>query len=319
MLVASEKTTKNEICEECTMNQNVMTPCGELLGGLKGASARTLRCGSRLLSLEKPVVMGILNVTSNSFYADSRCETSRKIAKRIEQIISEGGALLDIGACSTRPGSTPPTPEKEYKDLKKAILIARRVSADLPISVDTYRADVVEKLLDEFGVEIVNDISGGLLDSKMFDVVSKYRVAYVLTHIQGRPDNMQSDPHYENVVTEVENFFTTRVAELRQRGVTDIILDPGFGFGKTIDHNYTLLRNLATFGMLECPILAGISRKSMIYKVLDTDAAGALAGTQTLDTLALTNGASILRVHDVLPAVQAVKLYERYMQQTFIQ
>ena len=300
-------------------NKNAMTPCGELLGGLEGLSARTLRCGGRLLSLEKPVVMGILNVTSNSFYPQSRCQSARKIAKRIEQVISEGGAILDIGACSTRPGGIPPLPEKEYKDLKKAISIARKVSADLPISIDTYRADIVERLLDEFGIEIINDISGGLLDEKMFDIVAKYRVAYILTHIQGKPDNMQTNPHYENVVEEVAKFFTTRVADLKRRGVADIILDPGFGFGKTIDHNYTLLRNLGTFAMLELPILAGVSRKSMIYKVLDTDAEGALLGTQTINTLALANGASILRVHDVLPAVQAVQLYNRYAQQAFLQ
>lgn len=300
-------------------NKNAITPCGELLGGLEGLSARTLRCGGQLLSIETPVVMGILNVTHNSFYAPSRYATSRKIAKRVEQIITEGGAIVDIGACSTRPGSIPPPPEQEYKDLKKAISIARKVSSHLPISVDCYRANIVERLLDEFDIEIVNDISGGLLDAKMFDIVAKYRVAYILTHIQGTPDNMQKAPHYDNVVEEVAKFFTMRVADLKKRGVTDIILDPGFGFGKTIEHNYTLLRNLETFAMLELPILAGVSRKSMIYKVLETDAEGALAGTQAINTLALANGASILRVHDVQPAVQAVKLYELYTRQDFLQ
>jgi len=292
-----------------------MTPCGELIGGLEGASARTLRCGGRLLSLEKPVVMGILNVTEDSFYAKSRCQSSRKIAKRIRQVLEEGGAILDIGACSTRPGSVPPTPEKEYKALRKACEIARKMVSTLPLSIDTYRAEVAERLLDEFGVEIINDISGGLLDPRMFEVIAKYRVAYVLTHIQGTPSDMQKNPHYDNVVQEVAQFFTERVTLLRERGVADIILDPGFGFGKDIDHNYTLLRNLSAFAMLELPILAGLSRKSMIYRLLDTDAEGALEGTQTLNTLALANGAAVLRVHDVRPAVQAVKLFCRYAKQ----
>ncbi|MGP1363158.1 MAG: dihydropteroate synthase [Bacteroides sp.] len=299
-------------------NQNTITPCGELLGGLHGASARTLRCGTQLLSLEKPVVMGILNVTKNSFYPESRCYSTRKIAKRIEQIIDEGGAILDVGACSTRPGSTPPTPELEYKNLRKAIAIARKITSSLPISVDTYRADVAEKLIDEFGVEIINDISGGGIDENMFAVIEKFRTAYILTHIQGTPENMQTNPHYENVVEEVTHFFTQRVVELRRRGVADIILDPGFGFGKSLEHNYTLLRNLATFAMLELPILAGLSRKSMIYKVLETDAEHALEGTQTVNTLALANGASILRVHDVRPAVEAIKLFACYSQQNKI-
>lgn len=296
-------------------NQRSVTPCGELIGGLEGVSARTLRCGSRLLSLEKPVVMGILNVTGDSFYAKSRCQSSRKIAKRIRQVVDEGGAILDIGACSTRPGSTPPTPEKEYKALRKACAIARKIAPMLPISIDTYRAEVAERLLAEFGVEIINDISGGLLDPKMFEVVGKYRVAYILTHIQGTPTDMQQNPTYENVVQEVAQFFTQRVALLRERGVADIILDPGFGFGKNIDHNYTLLRNLAAFAMLELPILVGVSRKSMIYKLLEIDAERALDGTQTLNTLALANGATLLRVHDVLPAVQAVKLFSCYAKQ----
>ena len=296
-------------------NQYSMTPCGELIGGLEGASARTLRCGGRLLSLEKPVVMGILNVTTDSFYAASRCQSSRRIAKRIRQVVEEGGAILDIGACSTRPGSVPPTPEKEYKALHKACAIARKIVPSLPISIDTYRAEVAERLLDEFGVEMINDVSGGLLDARMFEVIAKYRVAYVLTHIQGTPTDMQRDPHYDNVVQEVAQFFTERVAALRERGVADIILDPGFGFGKNIDHNYALLRNLSAFAMLELPILAGISRKSMIYKLLDTDAAGALEGTQSLNTLALANGAAILRVHDVCPAVQAIKLFSCYAKQ----
>ncbi len=296
-------------------NQRSVTPCGELIGGLEGVSARTLRCGSRLLSLEKPVVMGILNVTGDSFYAKSRCQSSRKIAKRIRQVVDEGGAIIDIGACSTRPGSTPPTPEKEYKALRKACAIARKIAPMLPISIDTYRAEVAERLLDEFGVEIINDISGGLLDPKMFEVVGKYRVAYILTHIQGTPTDMQQNPTYENVVQEVAQFFTQRVALLRERGVADIILDPGFGFGKNLDHNYTLLRNLGAFAMLELPLLVGVSRKSMIYKLLEIDAERALDGTQTLNTLALANGATLLRVHDVLPAVQAVKLFSCYAKQ----
>lgn len=299
-----------------TLTQTIpCSECNEQLGGLRPTKAKTLRCGARLLSLQSPILMGILNVTENSFYPQSRCSTDEEIAQRVAQIRDEGAAIIDVGACSTRPGSTPPTAAQEYNELKRAISIARSTAPELPISVDTYRADVAEKLLADFSVEMINDISGGNLDPAMFDVVAHYRTAYVLTHMQGTPATMQDAPHYENLIEEVEQFFTERVAELRTRGITDIVLDPGFGFGKSIEHNYSLLRNLSAFSLIDLPILAGLSRKSMIYKPLNTDAAGALLGTQVLQTLALIQGATILRVHDVRAAHDTLQLYKAYIQQ----
>ena len=258
--------------------------------------------------------MGILNVTNESFYSGCRSFSPKQIARRTEQIVSEGGAIIDIGACSTRPGSKPVTAKTELQRLIKAVTIVKELAPTIPISIDTYRAEVAEVMLRDFAVDIINDISSGEMDEHMFDVLARYNAPYILTHIQGTPTSMQQNPVYEDVVGEVCDFFTARVATLHRLGVTDIILDPGFGFGKTVEHNYTLLRNLRTFESLNLPILVGVSRKSMITKPLGITPREALAGTQALDTLALVHGASILRVHDVLPAVHAVKLFEIYQQ-----
>ncbi|PIE83904.1 MAG: dihydropteroate synthase [Bacteroidia bacterium] len=283
----------------------------------KGYSSPTssLNLGGRIVSCQRPLVMGILNVTDNSFYPGSRTPSPDAIRSRVEQIVAEGGDIVDVGACSTRPGSTPPTVDQELERLRMAISIVRELKPDLPISVDTYRASVADRLLEEFAVEMVNDVSAGEMDPEMFDVVAKWRVPYVLTHIQGTPLDMQTKPHYDDVVAELIDFFSERVERLTALGLCDLIVDPGFGFGKTIDHNYTLLKNLAAFRILGCPILAGLSRKSMLYRLLDISPDEALHATQTVDTIALLNGADILRVHDVLPAVQAVRIHEVYRRQ----
>ena len=280
-----------------------------------GELLTSIRCGGRLLSLAEPVVMGIVNVTTDSFYAKSRCRTALQIRRRVEQVVREGAAIVDLGACSTRPGSLPVDEGLELRRLRRAVAIVREVAPQLPISIDTYRASVAEALIEEFGVEIINDISAGEMDPAMFGVVARHGVAHILTHIQGTPTSMQMNPIYTDVVAEVLDFFVARVNRLRVLGVADVILDPGFGFGKTVEHNYTLLRNLGVFSTVGLPVLAGVARKSMIFKVLEVEPKDALLGTQSLDTIALLNGARILRVHDVLPAVQAVKLCRVYQEQ----
>lgn len=276
---------------------------------------RTINYGGRLLSLEQPLVMGILNVTENSFYAKSQCHSQEQVRERAKTLIAEGADIIDIGACSTKPGSQPVTQEVELARLRETLSTVKDMDREIPISIDTYRAQVADSLIDEFGALIINDISSGEMDSRMFSVVAKHRVPYILTHIQGTPTDMQRNPHYEDVVQEVLSFFAERVDKLRAMGLSDLIIDPGFGFGKSIDHNYTLLKNLDAFHSLGFPILAGVSRKSMIYKLLDSTPSEALLGTQTVDTIALLNGADIIRVHDVKPAVEAVRIVECYRQQ----
>ncbi len=275
----------------------------------------TLKMGGEVAEYQRPLVMGILNVTDDSFYPPSRIQGEEAVRRRVEQIIAEGGDIVDVGACSTRPGSTPPTVEQELERLRMAVAIIRSVREDFPISIDTYRASVADSLLEEFGVEIINDVSAGEMDPEMFDVVAKWRVPYILTHIQGTPLNMQADPHYDDVIAELIDFFSERLDRLTSLGLTDLIVDPGFGFGKTIDHNYTILKNLDAFRMLGCPILAGLSRKSMLYRLLDITPEEALPATQSVDTIALLNGADMLRVHDVLPAAQAVAIHMAYSRQ----
>lgn len=277
--------------------------------------ARTLRCGGRLLSLERPLVMAIMNITDNSFYAGSRTSTQRAIARRVQQLVEEGADIVDVGACSTRPGSTPVTEVQEMRRLAKALTVVRKLAPQLPISIDTYRASVAEAMIYDFGVEMVNDISAGDMDPQMHELIAEQNVAYVMMHMQGTPAVMQQNPTYDDVVGDILRYFTQKVRALREMGVTDLIIDPGFGFGKTLEHNYALLRNLPVFQVLDLPILVGVSRKSMLTKPLGIDATQALAATQAVDTIALLNGASILRVHDVRPAVEAVKLCALYQAQ----
>ena len=270
----------------------------------------TINAGGRLLDLQTPVVMGILNATPDSFYAGSRTQTEAEIAARVHQIVDEGAGIIDVGAYSSRPGADDVPAEEEARRLRHALDIVRREAPDAIISVDTFRADVAKMCIEEGGAHIINDISGGTLDKNMFRTVARLRVPYILMHIQGEPHTMQQAPHYDNLEQEVFLFLSQRVDQLRQLGVADIILDPGFGFGKTLAHNYELMNRLEDFREFDLPLLVGISRKSMIYKLLGTTPAESLGGTIALNTIALMKGAHILRVHDVRAAVETVRIVE---------
>ena len=265
-------------------------------------------CG-RLMDLSVPRVMGILNVTPDSFFAGSRTQTEAEVARRAEQLIADGADIIDIGGYSTRPGAAEVSPDEEWERLSLGLKAVRRVSADAVVSVDTFRADIARRCVEEYGAAIVNDISGGELDARMFPTVAALGVPYVLMHMQGVPRTMQQAPHYDDVLREVILYLARKVQQLRDLGARDIILDPGFGFGKTLDDNYRLLAHLDEFALFGLPILAGISRKSMIGRVLDLPPEQCLNGTTVLNTLCLAKGANILRVHDVRPAVEAVRLF----------
>ena len=268
----------------------------------------SINLAGNLVQLDKPLVMGILNVTLDSFYPASRTEGDAEIAARAKQIIDEGGSIIDIGAYSSRPGADDVPPEEEMRRLAHALRIIRQAVGDAVCSVDTFRADVARMCVEEYGVAMVNDISGGELDGAMFDTVARLKVPYVLMHMKGTPKDMQHDPAYEDVLGEVMQYLAGKVATLNDKGVSDIVIDPGFGFGKTLDDNYRLMAHLDLFKELGCPLLVGISRKSMICKLLGITADDALNGTTALDTFALMKGADILRVHDVRQAVEAVEI-----------
>lgn len=270
----------------------------------------TININGTLLDLQKPCVMGILNITPDSFYAESRKTIERDIVSRARQILEEGGTIIDVGAYSTRPGAEEVSEEEEMKRLHKALGLLRKELPDAIVSVDTFRADVAKMCVEEYGVGIVNDISGGTMDNRMFETVAKLNVPYVLTHIKGTPQDMQDEPHYDDLIREVFLYFSEKNNRLHDMGLNDIILDPGFGFGKTLAHNYELMSNLQMFREFEVPILVGISRKSMIYKLLDTTPQEALNGTTALNTIALLKGANILRVHDVKAAAEVVAIVE---------
>lgn len=263
-----------------------------------------------LLDLSTPCVMGILNVTPDSFYAGSRMQTEADITRRIEQIVTEGAGIIDVGAYSSRPGAEEVSPEEEMRRLRAGLSILRKVQPDAVVSVDTFRADVARMCVEEYGVAIINDISAGEMDKEMFRTVADLNVPYVMMHMQGTPRNMQQHPHYNNLLKEVLMYFARKVHQLFSLGVKDIILDPGFGFGKTVEHNYELLAHLEEFHTFELPLLVGVSRKSMIYNLLGITPQEALNGTTAVDTICLMKGANILRVHDVREAVETVKIVE---------
>jgi dihydropteroate synthase len=271
----------------------------------------TLNCNGRLLVINKPVVMGILNSTPDSFYTASRLQTEDAILKQAAGMLKEGATILDIGGQSTRPGSGRITAEEEAARVLPAIELVHKSFPEAFISVDTFYAAVAEQAVAA-GACIVNDISGATMDEDMLSTVGKLNVPYICMHMKGRPETMQHDPVYENVTREVLDFFIQQTEQCRQQGINDVIVDPGFGFGKTIAHNFQLLRELNVFKMLEKPILAGLSRKGTIYKTLHITAEEALNGTTVLNTIALLNGANILRVHDVKEAVEAITLIEVY-------
>ena len=273
-------------------------------------SYRTINIGGRLLSFDRPIVMGILNVTPDSFFATSRCRGEEEIRQRVCRMRCEGADMVDIGAYSSRPGAEDVTPDEELRRLLPAISIVREEWPDAVISVDTFRAEVARCAIDA-GADMINDISGGEMDKEMFSTIADLHVPYVLMHMQGTPQDMQHAPHYENLMCEVFRSLGERVELLHEMGVADVIIDPGFGFGKTLEQNYEMMSRLGEFRLLECPILVGISRKSMIYRLLETTPNQSLNGTTALNTIALMNGADILRVHDVKEAVEAVNIYQQ--------
>jgi len=273
----------------------------------------TLNCKGRLLVVDKPLVMGIINATPDSFYEGSRQQTVYAILQQAEKMIKDGADILDIGGQSTRPGSTVVGADEELKRVIGAIEAIHQHFPETFISVDTYFSLVAKEAVNA-GASIINDISAGGMDANMIATVAALQVPYVLMHMQGTPQTMQQSPKYENVTREVLDFFFTKNDELKKAGINDVIIDPGFGFGKTIAHNFELLRNLAVFKMIDHPLLLGISRKSTIYKTLDIKPTEALNGTTVLNTIGLMNGASILRVHDVKEAKETIKLIVTCMQ-----
>lgn len=262
----------------------------------------------RLFDLSQPQVMGILNVTPDSFYSGSRMQTDAQIAARAEQIVEEGGTMIDLGAYSSRPGAADVSPEEELSRLSRALGIVRGLFPDVVVSVDTFRAEIARRCVEDYGADIINDISGGTLDEDMFPTVASLNVPYILMHMRGTPQTMQQQTDYKDVTAEVLRYFGEKVDRLHAMGVSDIILDPGYGFAKTLEQNYQLLSRQRVFEVLDLPVLVGVSRKSMICKVLGCTPEEALNGTSVLHALALQQGTHILRVHDVKEAVETIKL-----------
>ena len=278
----------------------------------------SIRIGGRLMDLSTPKVMGILNVTPDSFYADSRKQSEADIARRVEQIMDEGGDIIDVGAYSSRSGAADVTAQEEMERLARALRIIRRLAPGAVVSIDTFRAGVARCCVEDYGAHIINDISGGEMDADMFSTVASLQVPYILMHMQGTPQTMQSQPSYQDVVIEVMQSLGKRASLLHEMGVCDVILDPGFGFGKTLQHNYQLLSRLSQLHELHLPLLVGVSRKSMIYNLLGCTPQEALGGTTVVHTIALLQGAHILRVHDVKAATEAVRIVRQTLQPDII-
>lgn len=275
---------------------------------------KTINLKGTLRSLDEPIVMGILNATPDSFYAGSRQQSEADVVKRIETIISEGGALIDVGGYSSRPDAADVSEADEWARLEPVLSRLQRDYPQVPVSVDTFRAAIARRAVEEYGVAMINDISGGSLDEGMYATIATLGVPYVLMHMRGTPRTMQQQTDYDDVVEAVMMYFASELRTLRRLGVVDVILDPGFGFAKTLDQNYTLMRALSEFeARFEEPLLVGISRKSMIYRLLGGTPDDSLNGTTVLHTYALMHGANILRVHDVRAAVEAVRITRRLL------
>ena len=271
----------------------------------------TLNTGGKLLALTTPQVMGIVNLTPDSFYAESRKQDEKSLRDRVVQITVEGGTIIDVGAYSSRPGATDVSQEEEMDRLRKGLAIIRNADPKVCLSVDTFRADVAKMCVEEFGVEIINDISAGELDKQMFQTVAALKVPYIMMHMKGNPRNMQNNPHYDHLIPEMFLYFSKKINTLHELGVNDIVLDPGFGFAKTMEHNYELLAHLEDFQEFHLPLLVGVSRKSMIFKLLKGGPEDALNGTTAINVIALMKGANILRVHDVKACKEAVRIVEK--------
>jgi len=271
---------------------------------------KSINCDGKVINLSLPIVMGIINITPDSFYDGGKNRSIRDIIVHAGRLLDEGATIIDIGAASTRPGAKFIAPDEEKKRLLPALEAILRNYPSAIISVDTYNSETAKAAI-ESGAAMINDISAGNFDEKMFEVIAEYNVPYIMMHIKGTPSTMQNNPVYDDLMEEIIVYFKNKVEILRQNGVNDIIIDPGFGFGKSLEDNYKLLHYLRCFKIFELPIMVGLSRKSMINKVLGTQPADALNGTTVLNSIALMNGADILRVHDVRQAVEAVKLLEK--------
>lgn len=261
------------------------------------------------MSFDTPRIMGVLNITPDSFYPGSRSSLN-DLEARVDKMINEGADILDVGACSTRPGSQSPNQQEELARLLPALDLIRKTRPDFPVSVDTFRSEVARVAVEDYQVDIINDVSGGSLDAGMFPMAAKLQVPYVLSHIQGQPENMQQAPHYRHLMAEICSNLAYNAARLRDLGLNDLIIDPGFGFGKSLENNYELLRRLEDLFILEAPIMVGLSRKSFIYNLLNCSPEEALNGTTVANTLALWQGAHILRVHDVREAVECLRMVQ---------
>ena len=273
----------------------------------------TINAGGKLINLGVPKVMGIINITPDSFYAGSRKPLLNDALQQANKMLADGADFLDIGAYSSRPGAEDISVQEEMDRLFPVIELIAANQPNALISVDTFRSSVAEGAI-RAGAHIINDISGGQLDAEMFATVARLQVPYILMHMKGTPQNMNQQAQYNNVVTEVIDYFSSRYHQLKQLGVHDVIIDPGFGFAKTQEHSYTLMNHLQDFNMLELPVLVGVSRKRMVYSVTGGTAEEALNGTTALNTIALTKGANILRVHDVKEAAEAVRIYQKCME-----
>ena len=275
---------------------------------LASQQSKVINIRGQLVDLSRPVVMGILNITPDSFFDGGQYRTQKEIIARCEQIIDQEALIIDVGAYSSRPGAESVSEAEEWRRIENALKSIRQSFPDVYLSLDTFRSEIARRAVNDYGVDIINDIYGGRADEKMFETIGELKVPYILMHMQGDPQTMQKAPQYDDVVADISMFFAERVNRLHSLGVNDIILDPGFGFGKTLQHNYTILARLQEFLLHEMPVCVGVSRKSMIYKLLGVSAGESLNGTTVLNTLALLNGANILRVHDVKEAVESIKL-----------
>ncbi len=275
---------------------------------------RSIQLNGQLIRLDQPVVMGILNLTPDSFYDGGRYQSEKAALLRAEEILEQGGLIIDVGAISTRPGAAAVSENEEINRLLPSIKAIRKHFPQVILSVDSYRSAVITRVVNETGGCIVNDISGGMLDDKMFETVALLGIPYILMHMQGTPQTMQQNPSYQDVVKEILLDLSEKVNTLKLLGVNDIIVDPGFGFGKNTGHNYELLNRLDSFRLFELPLLVGLSRKTMIWKLLGITPDASLNGTTALNTLALMGGADILRVHDVREAVETIKLVSKLKQ-----
>ncbi|MCK4630794.1 MAG: dihydropteroate synthase [Bacteroidales bacterium] len=271
----------------------------------------SMKIKGQLIDFSVPKVMGVLNVTPDSFYDGGRYTAEKKIASKVEKMIVEGADFIDVGAYSSRPGATIISYEEEVRRLSETIKVLKSRFPAIIISIDTFRSGIARKMVEEYEADMINDISAGDMDKEMFSTIADLQIPYVMMHMQGTPQTMQKNPKYENVVKDIINVFAGKVEELKLLGVDDVILDPGFGFGKNLDHNYKLMNGLGLFAVLNKPIMVGVSRKSMIGKLLGCTPDEALNGTVVLNTVALMKGIDILRVHDVKEAVEAIKIVEK--------